>query len=182
MHTRLVQFGMVSAAGYSLYVTFPETEIDITLYELGHDKSYAKLSCRAHPAYSLLRYSQIAKGMKTMSMTAIQASASHAYVAVCCGLGETRRSARTTFTVIVTGFHFAKCCNQSGIDSTGTKTALAKTSGNTQMNPATCAVSVFLTTMPMQAETQEKAKPNRSRIAIAAIASERVPSSRKPIR
>ena len=48
---------------------------------------------------------------------------------------------RAAFAVSVTGEASAIGCSQSGMLETGTKTELAKTSGNSSTNPAVCAVS-----------------------------------------
>ena len=71
------------------------------------------------------------------------------------GVPKTR--ARVAFTVAVTGVLLAKAWSQEGMVSIGTKIELIKANGNSQIKPATWAVSTFLTVNPMAAETQEKA-------------------------
>src|SRR3989344_7884106 len=77
-------------------------------------------------------------------------------------MGVFKMRALTEFTVTVIGLMFANACSQSGIVSMGTKMELANMMGKTQTNPATWAVSAFLTNMPLAAETQEKANPRHA--------------------
>src|SRR3989338_5053759 len=83
--------------------------------------------------------------------------------------------ARTALTVTVMGLILANASSHEGMVSMGTKIELAKTSGNTQINPATCAVSTFLTERPIAAETQEKAKPNEAMRKTAATIAPMLP-------
>ena len=64
----------------------------------------------------------------------------------------------------------------------GTKIELANISGKSQMNPATCAVSGFLTDKPIVAETQEKTKPKSNAIRIPKRKSPKGASVSNPIR
>ena len=63
----------------------------------------------------------------------------------------------------------AKACNHEGIVAIGTYRELAKTRGNTQIKPATCAVSVSFTDIPINTPTQVSAIPNNIINAIPAI-------------
>src|SRR6185295_18719128 len=118
--------------------------------------------------------------MKTARITSIQPTVCHTYNEVSSVPTFCKSSARIALTVMVIGFHSAKCCNHSGMVCTGTKTELAKTSGKIQMKPATCAVSMLRTHIPMVAETHENANPKRSRSANALTASDSEPCKRKP--
>ena len=57
-------------------------------------------------------------------------------------------SALIVSTIGVTGLILAKACNHEGIVAIGTYRELAKTRGNTQTKPATCAVSVSFNRYP----------------------------------
>ena len=60
--------------------------------------------------------------------------------------------------------------SQPDMVRTGTKTELMKTSGKTQIKPATWAVSTSLTTMPKNAETHENVIPKSTAKAMTATA------------
>src|SRR2546429_9981242 len=61
--------------------------------------------------------------------------------------------------VSVTGEALAIGCSQLGRVEIGTKTELAKTSGNSSTNPAVCAVSAPRTTKETNAKIQLSANP-----------------------
>src|SRR4029077_4230185 len=68
-------------------------------------------------------------------------------------------SVRAASAVKVTGEALAIGCSQFGMLETGTKTELAKTSGNRSTKPAVCAVSAPRTTRETKAKIQLRANP-----------------------
>src|SRR6185436_20195355 len=77
---------------------------------------------------------------------------------------------RAASAVSVTGEASAIGCSQLGKVETGTKTELAKTSGNSKTNPAVCAVSAPRTTRETNAKIQLRAKPKAATRATHATA------------
>src|SRR4029078_7001507 len=72
-------------------------------------------------------------------------------------------SVRAASAVSVTGDAFAIGCSQLGKVETGTKTELAKTSGNSSTNPAVWAVSAPRTTNETNAKIQLRANPKATK-------------------
>src|SRR5437764_12913727 len=66
---------------------------------------------------------------------------------------------RAASAISVTGESLAIGCSQLGKVDTGTKTELAKTSGNSSTNPAVCADSAPRTTKETHAKIQQRANP-----------------------
>src|SRR5438552_12108809 len=77
---------------------------------------------------------------------------------------------RAASAVSVTGEALAIGCSQLGMLETGTKTELAKTSGNSSTNPAVCALSAPRTTNETKAKIQLRANPNAATRAMHANA------------
>src|SRR5207244_2222539 len=94
-------------------------------------------------------------------MAMIHATASHSE----CQTGPPWVRARMALAVWLIGLLRAKTCSHLGIDCTGTKTELAKTSGKIQMKPAAWAASGSRTLIPMRAEIHEKASPKNTATA-----------------
>src|SRR5882757_8773720 len=91
-------------------------------------------------------------------------------------------SLRAASAVKVTGETLAIGCSQPGVDDTGTKTELAKTSGNSNTNPAVCAVSAPRTTSETKAKIQLSANPNAATSATQASAAAMPAWNLKPTR
>src|ERR1700749_5325199 len=89
---------------------------------------------------------------------------------------------RAASAVSVTGETLAIVCSQLGRVETGTKTELAKTSGNRITKPAVCALSAPRTTRETKAKIQLRAKPKAATRATQATAGRRPASKRKPMR
>src|SRR5919202_6468520 len=87
---------------------------------------------------------------------------------------------RAASAVTVTGLTFAKASSQPGIVATGTNTELAKTSGNTNTNPADCAASAPRTVSATKAKIQLSANPKATTMAIEATAAPIPPWKRNP--
>ena len=77
---------------------------------------------------------------------------------------------RAASAVSVTGEASAIGCSQFGMLETGTKTELAKTSGNSSTKPAVWAVSAPRTTNDTNAKIQLRANPNAATSAMHANA------------
>src|SRR4029077_8005641 len=80
---------------------------------------------------------------------------------------------RAASAVSVTGEASAIGCSQLGSVETGTKTELAKTSGNSSTNTAVCAVSAPRTTKETKAKIQLRANPKAATRATQASAGSR---------
>jgi hypothetical protein len=80
---------------------------------------------------------------------------------------------RAASAVSVTGEASAIGCSQLMLD-TGTKTELAKTSGNSNTNPAVCAVSAPRTTRETKAKIQLRANPKAATLDLEDLAADAV--------
>jgi len=69
-------------------------------------------------------------------------------------IGPPSVRARTVLAARVMGWTLAKACSQPGMLRIETKTELANTSGKTNRNPASCALSGSATVSPTKANTQ----------------------------
>src|SRR5437899_8050707 len=89
---------------------------------------------------------------------------------------------RAASAVSVTGDDLAIFSSQSGSVETGTKTELAKTSGNRSTKPAVCALSAPRTTNETKAKIQLRANPKAATRATQPTDDRKPPWKRKPIR
>src|SRR6266516_2297045 len=98
------------------------------------------------------------------------------------GTPPVKARARAASAVSVTGEALATGSSQFGSVETGTKTELAKTSGNRSTNPAVCAVSAPRTTRETKAKIQLSANPKPATRATQPSAAGMPAWKRKPTR
>src|SRR5207244_9723286 len=109
---------------------------------------------------------QTESGTKRATIPTIQPSAPQSE----CGTPPVSARVRAASAVSVTGEALAMGSSQFGSVEAGTKTELAKTSGNSSTNPAVCAVSAPRTTRETKAKIQLRANPKPATRATQASA------------